>query len=105
MNKHILYNNLLEKFANDLNGKGIILIMISVNKQLILFPNIKIEVDELSKKRCMRFIDIDPWFRNVTDYGTPEGHIWGKKAHFIIGNNLSDIILDYAEENDRKSYK
>ena len=33
------------------------------------------------------------WFNGVSDFSTPEGHIWGKKGHQIVGENLAHVIL------------
>ena len=87
------YIDLLELFAKDLNQRGVNLITISVNGQLNEFPNIKKKVADLQSKGWLHYYEIIPWFKNVTDYGSPEGHSWGKKAHVILGTNLTDIIL------------
>lgn len=86
------YNELLEAFSNDLAGRGIRLIMISVNGQLGRFPSIESKVYELQKNKVLEYVDIIPWFKGVEDYGSPEGHGWGIKAHAILGNNLALVV-------------
>lgn len=90
--KEQFYNELLELFTKDLDQKGVELIMISVNRQLEQFPNIKAKVSDLSSKGLINYYDVIPWFENVSNYGSPEGHLWGKKAHYILGEKLSEII-------------
>lgn len=86
------YISLLELFARDLSQRNIRLIMIAVNGHLNVFPFIKQKVEELDRIGCLKYVDVVPWFENVTDYGSPEGHGWGKKAHAIIGNRLAEVI-------------
>jgi len=88
-----LYNDLLELFAKDLNQNGVKLIMIAVNGQLNNFKYIKEKAANLNSNSLINYIEVIHWFENVTDYGSPEGHCWGKKAHYILGINFSDIIL------------
>jgi len=89
------YNELLELFAKDMNQKGIYLVMISVNGDLDKFPDIKSKVSDLSSTGLVDYYEVMPWFENVTDYSSPEGHLWGKKAHYILGEMLSKIIKTY----------
>jgi len=86
------YNELLELFAKDLNLKGIELAMISRNGHLDKFPAIKAKVSDLSSKGLVDYYEVMPWLENVTDYSSPEGHLWGKKAHYILGKKLSEVI-------------
>lgn len=99
------YNDLLEAFAKDLSDKKVTLLMISVNKQLNEFPEIKNKVYELDRKGLLKYIEVEPWFYGVTNYGTPEGHTWGKVAHEIIGKHLSQIIMKVAEDHQEYSPK
>lgn len=86
------YNELLEVWAKDLKVKGVELAMISVNGDLDKFPAIKAKVSDLSTSGLVDYYEVIPWFENVTDYSSPEGHLWGKKAHYILGEKLSEII-------------
>lgn len=88
------YNELLELFVEDLNKKGIKIIMISVNDQLNKFENIKNKVNELDSQGTINYIEITHWFENVSsNLRSPQGH-YGKNWHYIIGRNLSEIILE-----------
>ncbi|MFX0200415.1 MAG: hypothetical protein ACFFCW_30215 [Candidatus Hodarchaeota archaeon] len=86
------YNELLDLFAKDLNRKGIDVIMISVNGELDFFPNIKEKIFDLDSKGLINYHEVIPWFENIRNYGSLEGHPWGKKGHYIIGAKLSEII-------------
>jgi hypothetical protein len=87
------YNELLESFARDLKERGIRFQMIAINNELNEFPEIMQKVRELNAKGLCGYIEVVPWFNGVTNYGTPEGtHIWGEKAHGIVGTNLAAVI-------------
>lgn len=86
------YNSLLETFARDLHRNRVRFIMISVNGQLDQIPFIRRKVGELSLKGDMEYVDVAPWFEGLKDFGSPEGHSWGSKAHSVIGTNLAKII-------------
>ena len=92
------HNSLLELFAKDLKRKGIGLILISVNGenhgQIMNFPFIKQKVSELDSNGFLEYIEVAPWFKNVEDYGSPEGHSWGQKAHAILGYKLAEFIKE-----------
>ncbi len=88
------YNQLLTNFAYSLKHEGVILLMISVNGELNEFPEIMKMVLRLQAEDQLHYIEVEPWFKGVTDYSSPEGHKWGKKGHLIIGNELSKIIRD-----------
>ena len=87
------YNELLDSFARDLRERGIRFQMISINNELNEFPLILQKVRELNAEGLCEYIDVVPWFTGVTNYGTPEGnHLWGEKAHGIVGTNLAAVI-------------
>lgn len=86
------YNELLEIFSKDLKSKGVKLLLIAVNQQLKDVPYIKTKVKELDERGFIDYYEVIPWFENVSDYGSPEGHPWGKKGHYILGTKLSEII-------------
>lgn len=86
------YNNLLKLFAKDLSQRGISLIIISVNNQLDAFPQIKNTIRELHNEGYLNYLEVEPWFVNVVNYSSPEGHHWGKIAHYIIGEKLARYI-------------
>ena len=93
------YNDLLEMFANDLKRRGIRLIMISVNDQLRKAPHVKAKVLDLDARGLLDYIEVADFFVGVTDYSSLQGHIWGKKAHHILGEKLSEIILSSSINN------
>lgn len=86
------YNTLLETFAKDLAERKIPLIMVGVNGQLGAYRNIGNKVFELEESGYLDYVEVRPWFKNVKDFGSPEGHDWGKKAHEIVGRKLADYI-------------
>lgn len=62
--------------------------MISLNNQLESFPYIKKKVFQLNSEELIDYYDITSWFENIANCGSPEGHVWGKKAHNIIGKRI-----------------
>jgi len=89
------YNELLEKFANDIHQKGIKFIFISVNDQLKTAENVAQKVKELNNKKIITYLETAGWFDiKDTSYHSPEGHPWGNKAHQVIGKKISDYILN-----------
>ena len=86
------YNDLFVPFAKDLKKRGIRMLMISVNGEVDRFPAIKAKILELDHDGFLEYIDVQPWFLGVTDFGSPEGHKWGAKAHKIIGEHLAAVL-------------
>lgn len=86
------YCRLLENFARGMHRRGVRFIIISVNGQIDQFPYIRKKVDELNTKKVLEYIEVAPWFEGVEDFGSPEGHSWGSRAHAIIGTHLAKII-------------
>ncbi|MFB0564174.1 MAG: SGNH/GDSL hydrolase family protein [Candidatus Aminicenantaceae bacterium] len=86
------YNQLLETFAKDLNRTGVKFLMIAINNQLEEYPFIQEMITDLDAEGLLDYYEIIPWFKDISDYGSPEGHPWGKKAHYIVGTKLSEII-------------
>lgn len=87
------YNQLLDLFARDLHRRGISLVMIAVNNQLDWHPSVRNKVMELDAAGDLRYIEVAAWFETLTDYGSPEGHDWGAKAHQVIGEHLADYVI------------
>jgi len=83
---------LLELFARDLRLRGVRLLMIAVNGELGDFPFLEQKVLELDSDGLLDYVEVAEFFQGVTDYDSPEGHKWGKKAHGILGERLSDLI-------------
>jgi len=93
------YNDLLELFVKDLNRQNVKMIMISVNGQLNNSEYIKEKVSSLNAAGLLDYYEVVPWFEGVANIGSPEGHAWGRKAHHIIGVNLSELILNHLGFN------
>ena len=90
--KEEFYDTLLTAFANDLNTHGIKLVFISVNNELDEFPHIKKNILSLYSEGKLHYVDTMPWFNNVVNYQSAEGHAWGREAHDIVGRNLATSI-------------
>lgn len=89
-----LYNELLELFARDLNERGISLIVISVDGQMSSFPFIEEMVGELDSEGLLIYCGVLDWFEGKPHPQSPEGHIWGREAHRIIGTELAAVIRE-----------
>jgi hypothetical protein len=63
-----------------------------VNGQLDGFPEIAAEVRRLQGEGLLRYIDAAEWLKGESDYSSPEGHLWGAKAHRIIGGRLAELV-------------
>jgi hypothetical protein len=87
-----IYANLLEAFARDLHKSEVQLLLISVNGQLEEFPAIASKVHGLEAAGFLRYFDAADWLRSMEDYASPEGHLWGARAHRILGKRLSEVI-------------
>ncbi len=88
--------DLLELFARDLDRRGIPLLMYAPEDGALRFPFLKNIISQLEEEGLIKYIKVEPWFENVTDYESPQGHSWGEKAHRIIGEKLSDYITENA---------
>lgn len=86
------YGELLAAFAVDLRSRGIRFLMISVNGELELWPRISGLVKELHAEGLVEYVEVLPWFEGMSDFQSPEGHIWGTRGHSIIGVQLAAII-------------
>ena len=97
-----LYADLLEAFAEELNAEGIKLYIISPEDSIDWFPYLGERIKEMEADRLVVYLKTTPWFAGEDDYGSPEGHSWGRKAHRIVGENLAGIIDDrYSGLSDR----
>jgi lysophospholipase L1-like esterase len=84
--------DLLELFSKDLNEKGITLFLIAPHNEIDLYPSIKEKVAELDSLGYLTYYETEDWFESGVDYSSPEGHHWGTKGHYVIGEKLSEII-------------
>lgn len=84
-----VYVELLELLAAQLHAEGRVLWMISVDGQLDRFPRISGVVREQEAQDHLRYIEVRDWLQGSAPYDSPEGHIWGTRAHAIIGEHLA----------------
>jgi hypothetical protein len=84
-----VYIELLEHFAADLRAQRRSLWVISVDHQLEQFPHIAAAVHALDARGDLRSIEVLDWLRGHEPYSSPEGHMWGKPAHALIGEHLA----------------
>ncbi len=91
------YGKLLQIFTRELHEQGIKVILISVNEHLERSDHLQKVVHELSEKKYLNYVNVNPWFKNVDNFQSPEGHIWGKKGHKILGENLARFINENEE--------
>jgi len=83
---------LLETFARRLHDQGRTLLVISADRQLDQFPHIAAAVHDLDSRGLLRYLEVMDWLRDMHDYASPEGHVWGAPAHRIIGERLADMV-------------
>ena len=88
---------LLEAFARDLNARGVRLVLVTVNGQLRQFPGIEETVERLESDGLLRFVDAADWLQGEGDYASPEGHLWGARAHRVLGERLAGMIASDLE--------
>jgi len=89
------YADLLEAFARSLRRSGTRLLMTGPQDSIDWFPYLKQRIESLEAEELLRYHRSVPWFEEIEDFGSPEGHSWGKKAHKIVGEKLSEIIRKY----------
>jgi hypothetical protein len=88
-----VYVELLEAFVVHLRAEGRALWLISVDGQLHRFPRITSAVRDLEERGDIRYIEVVDWLRGHEPYSSPEGHVWGPRAHKIIGDHLADAVV------------
>lgn len=95
--------SLLDPFARDLKKKQIQIILISVNGQLDSFPAIKQKVMDLDREGIVEYAEVSDWFDSTDPANqSPEGHVWGTRAHKIIGQRLAEIIRRFDPQESRQ---
>ena len=87
-----LHNDLLELFVEDLRDRGIEVVLFGVDGHLAEFPGIMAKVKQLDDRGLLTYVTSEPWFEDVSDYASPEGHAWGAKAHRIVAHELAPIL-------------
>ena len=74
--------------------------MISVNEKLDKFPFILKKIKKLEKSNLLEYLEVNDWFKISAEYTSPEGHLWGIKAHSIIGRELAKFFAkEYSNAN------
>jgi hypothetical protein len=90
----VFHNALLELLVQDLDRRGIELVLIGVDGHLAQFPRILAKVEELARRGLLTYVATEPWFWGEVDYASPEGHAWGMKAHRIAAQQLAPILAE-----------
>lgn len=96
------HSDLLDLFSKDLKARGVSLFLIAPHKEIDLYPGIKRKVTELDSLGFLTYYETEDWFEAGVDYSSPEGHHWGTKGHYVIGERLSQIINDKYSLLDKK---
>jgi hypothetical protein len=86
--KESFYNELLGAFAEDLQRRGISLVIFDVPRHFLKWPGVQAHVLALEARGLLKVLDSHAWFNGVRDYGTPEGHPWGALGHRVVAEHL-----------------
>jgi len=87
-----IYVGLLERFVKDLGSHGVRVVFITVNGQLKGFPMVRGAVVRLAADGFLEFHDAAEWLDGEASEPSPEGHLWGRSAHGIIGEKLAGVL-------------
>jgi len=49
-------------------------------------------VKRLQAEGILEYVDAADWLKGESEYSSPEGHLWGAKAHRIIGEHLGELV-------------
>ena len=93
------YVQLLELFVRDLHARQIGVIVLTVNSQLRAFPRIAGAVERLEGEGLLHFCDAADWLKDGTYEPSPEGHLWGARAHHVIGERLAEVVRGALAES------
>jgi hypothetical protein len=96
--KEAFYNELLGAFAARLAADDVQLVVIAINGQLEHFPGIRDNMMVLDRAGSLHYVEVLDWFEGVTDYRSPEGHIWGAKGHAVVAAGLAEVIRELESE-------
>jgi hypothetical protein len=83
------YCELLETYAAKLRAEGVGVVMIAVDGQLDRHPWIRRKVQELDARGDLVYLEVTDWLSGMEDYASVEGHVWGPRAHEVIGRRLA----------------
>jgi GDSL-like Lipase/Acylhydrolase family len=101
--KEDFHNAMLELFVQDLDRRGVEVVLIGVDGHLAQFPHVLAKVKELARHGLLTYVATEPWFRGVFDYNSPEGHQWGIKAHRIAAQQLAPILTEMLYAAQRRA--
>jgi hypothetical protein len=87
--KAAFYNELFSAFADDLQRRGIRLVMFDVPHHLSRWPGVLSHVQALQRRGLVHLLDTADWFSGMRNYGTPEGHPWGPLGHRVVAEHLA----------------
>jgi hypothetical protein len=90
--KEAFYNELISAFAEDLQQRGIRLVMFDVANHFAKWPGVQSHLQALEQRGLVRVLETKGWFEGLRDYATPEGHPWGPLGHRIIAEHLADPL-------------
>lgn len=90
--KEAFYNELLGAFAQDLQRRGIPLVLFGVPGALAEWPGIEREIEALERAGLLRYLRSEPWVDGEEDVGSPEGHSLGVKGHRIVAERLVEPL-------------
>ncbi|MCG3200971.1 MAG: hypothetical protein NFCOHLIN_00833 [Gammaproteobacteria bacterium] len=82
---------LLEAFANDLESRGVGLVMISVPGQLQKFRYITGKVEEFNRSGLLRYVEVRDWVGENGLDESPEGH-WGPETLRSMAEHLVPLL-------------
>ena len=87
-----VYVELLDAFARRLKSEGRTFYVISVDRQLEEVPHIRQEIMDLESQGLLDYVEVLDWLEGHGPYRSPEGHIWGARAHEIVGEGLAHLV-------------
>lgn len=90
------YIALLDLFADDLQRRGIRLVMFAVDGQLERFPSLRDQVKLLHAQHRLRYVELMDWFAGTEIEKSPEGH-WAASTHRMVAARLAAELASGAE--------
>ena len=98
--KERVHIELLEAFAARLHADRRTPILIAVDGQLEQFPGIERAVRDLDARGLLHYIEVRDWLEGLAPYRSPEGHVWGTRAHAAIGTELARVAVSHVAGAD-----
>jgi hypothetical protein len=86
------YLALLEPFVAQLRADGVRVLYLPVNDELNGHPILTAGLERLDREDAIELLPTESWFEGMSDFGSPEGHIWGPVAHRLIASELAKRI-------------